>query len=210
MIELLVVMAIIAILAAILLPALSKAKKMASNSVCINNLKQMMIATFSYAEYNRDYIPLPYDTTNGNKTWYNVMIPDYIKDNIAFYSCPLLPLNPTGWAGYAKYGMKYPINSYASGHIRLGQECRIQVSGLGRTVDTSKFILWGDSVYTTEGAQVYYIKDNCWGTADTKYSLHLRHMRNANCAFIDGHAEGINSSELPGLGFDSIHFMIDK
>jgi prepilin-type processing-associated H-X9-DG protein len=54
---LLVVIAIIAILAALLLPALSRAKRQADGISCLNNLKELTVADYLYAGDNKDAIP---------------------------------------------------------------------------------------------------------------------------------------------------------
>jgi prepilin-type N-terminal cleavage/methylation domain-containing protein len=64
LIELMVVIAIIGILAALLLPALGKATESARTAVCINNLKQLTLGWSMYADDNDDWLP-PNTPANG-------------------------------------------------------------------------------------------------------------------------------------------------
>ena len=57
LIELLVVIAIVSLLAALLVPSLAKAKDRARTMVCGNNLRQIGMATFGYADDVDGYLP---------------------------------------------------------------------------------------------------------------------------------------------------------
>ncbi len=59
LIELLVVISIIAILAAMLLPALSKARERAKRMLCVSTLKQMAVSLTMYADDSSDMVPQP-------------------------------------------------------------------------------------------------------------------------------------------------------
>jgi prepilin-type N-terminal cleavage/methylation domain-containing protein/prepilin-type processing-associated H-X9-DG protein len=74
LIELLIVIAIIAILAGILIPALGRAKLQARGVVCSSNLRQISIANNGYAAENKDrYVRAAWDITGDNfHRWHGV------------------------------------------------------------------------------------------------------------------------------------------
>jgi len=70
LVELLVVIAIIGILAALLLPVISRAKQRAQGVFCLNNGKQLMVAMHLYTSDNHDFYPPNPDDAN-NQPGYN-------------------------------------------------------------------------------------------------------------------------------------------
>lgn len=58
LIELLIVIAIIAILASMLLPALARARYTAKRILCLNNLRQQVIGLMTYTNDNDEYYPM--------------------------------------------------------------------------------------------------------------------------------------------------------
>jgi prepilin-type processing-associated H-X9-DG protein/prepilin-type N-terminal cleavage/methylation domain-containing protein len=59
LVELGVVIAIIALLVSLLLPALMRAKEDGRTAVCRSNMRQIMLGVFMYADDNDDYFPWP-------------------------------------------------------------------------------------------------------------------------------------------------------
>ena len=107
LIELLVVVAIIAVLVAILLPALNSAREQAKQAVCLNNLRQIVLASNNYAnDFDGFFIPA-YSVTNiptytaGFRGWHQILndlgyIKDFARKEKTSALCPSNPLR-AGW-----------------------------------------------------------------------------------------------------------------
>jgi type II secretory pathway pseudopilin PulG len=81
LVELLVVIAMIAILASLLLPALSRARDKARSTQCVNNLRQWGLAFRQYADDHTDFLPRrgqgvqPLSQIDRPEDWFNALPP---------------------------------------------------------------------------------------------------------------------------------------
>lgn len=222
LIELLTVVAIIGVLAAMLLPALQSAREMARKTVCTNRLKQCYIALSIYAQDRGGYCPPTYDGSTGYFWGPRLVKEGYVGNPsdvnkgggataFGIFFCPSVPPrkgvfegNKDFYSNYrsSTYGMNMGYNNKVNGErysIRLDRP-RVAASNTTWTnvYPTSKFILLADSAYSDTGEYQSYIIITLKDVGSQ--GIYLRHNGLANCLFADGHVKAHDRTELVGLG----------
>lgn len=88
LIELLVVISIVALLIAILLPALKQARTTARGLKCLTALRQIGVAQYMYLGDNDEAFPWAFDVGHSHKYAYRKVYMQYINDNKQLVQCP--------------------------------------------------------------------------------------------------------------------------
>jgi len=98
LVELLVVISIIALLVAILLPALNRAREQAKSTICLTQLRSLGQATLLYADQWDEFVPRGYGGGSLQDNWFQLLMPfidqidlDGDYSHMEIYRCPSYP-----------------------------------------------------------------------------------------------------------------------
>ncbi|MEI8247064.1 MAG: prepilin-type N-terminal cleavage/methylation domain-containing protein [Lentisphaerota bacterium] len=218
LIELLVVITIIAILAAMLLPALARARETAKASSCQSNLKQMVMVIGNYISDYNDFIP---PLTSYSSSGATVYYPQYLSTLYTkikggqIKSIMVCPANsPNSQGGYY---YSYGKNDYASYDVTRPAGIP-SVGKIGSIKFTSSMLIFMDSFNSTKvnnitsvtGTPFYSVYPYGAGGYSMDKAMHPSIKNNA--AFLDGHTGTV---KWPSLGYNetggfSMWFGINK
>ena len=198
------VIAIIAILMAILMPALSRVKEQGKRAVCLNNLKQLALAWTMYADENDDKLvngAIGY--SNSQQAWgdhrnelawvdrlesanwdgqlqaiKNGALWPYIKD-VKLYECP------TGRRGQAlTYAIMFSMNAVNHTWTQGVRGAHVKKRSEITNPSPAYRLVFIDEGYMTPDAYAVYYREEYWFDNPP-----VRHGDGATISFADGHSD---------------------
>lgn len=195
LVELLVVVAIIAILAALLSPALRSARERSKQIRCMSSMRQLTTALNMYAEEHEGWMPSPNQTMDGvaNTPWLRVLTAQkYLGGgNIVYGTATPPPVElqvgrcpawtHAAWSRLTIYGFR----THSTGEFTRHNLTQVNnLSEFGLVFDTISHL----AGYV--GMQSYRINPG------SPQRIHLRHLGRTNVGFADGSVRCLSMEEL--------------
>ena len=210
LVELLVVIGIIALLIAVLLPALARAREQAKSAQCLSNLHQMGLAAFIYTVDNHGYFP---PAIGLNKVYWDfdesnpsVIVPGMLwegKTNARIQQCPSCDAKALGMSdpctGY-NYNTSY-IGCGTGEKTPQGKPHEIPAQ-MGMLRPAWQIAMFGDGL-CANGTNKFMrapilltgtnIGDGVSDATRLAGTQGYRHLGRTNVCYLDGHAEPVSS-----------------
>ena len=208
LIELLTVIAIIGILAAIIIPTVGKVRQSARAAACLSNLRQVGSAQLLYANENKGILVPINDPTGGMKFWRYLLAP-YLGGTTAnpvqqILLCPADISEPAIAATVGQSPSSYGIPIITRLHNYSGEP--YGTKNINAVKNPAKTMFAGDigMVDNPGGSPVSWVQranswspgyasvpgEGRWGAGD--WCLFPRHNGNVNVVFYDGHTKAVH------------------
>lgn len=203
LIELLVVIAVIGILAALLLPALGRAKEKGRLTTCLNNLRQVNLAIRLYADDTADSLPVlptPNPYPNGVGAYYKQLVKGYLGLNGPASPSEKVFTCPSDQIMQSQIGHAFTSYTFNGYEVGPGAIARITGKKLGSIELPAKAVLVGEWPAFFGGS---------WHPVISRDYVDAKNV----LSFVDGHAgltkiywDGVPDSEPcnyePPTGYD--------
>ncbi len=213
LIELLVVIVIIAILAAMLLPALNLAREKGKDAKCRNNLKQQHLLMSMYTTDFDDYYlgsNFPGVATTSNIRWWRNFVDMKYVSGYNVFRCPSANENFATEGEYS-YGMNFMTYGHSPSHDYY-KPVRIQVllNAFRSPGGTGNYnpVMYGDTPLKNEPGLLAAAKESQLFKGDypgaytglvatsTEYPVRVRHLNAANFATMNGSVKPLVKAEI--------------
>ncbi|MHC4464176.1 MAG: type II secretion system protein [Planctomycetota bacterium] len=218
LVELLVVIAVIAILMAILMPALNRAREQGKRAVCLNNLRQLTLAWIIYLDENDDCLvngeayngslhgqaPVPTSGLHAGERWWvgrdwhdDYMTGGQLAENVQLQGIKAGGLFP--------YCLNPKLYRCPTGERRTWREMRTyaivdSMNGIPRTGTRDDPGVWVNNIGQITQAQRRAVFVDEGRVTPDSYAVHyvnerwwdpphVRHGEGTNLSFADGHSE---------------------
>ena len=190
LIELLIVIAIIAILASMMLPALNKARERARQITCTGTLVQLGKAFLMYGQDNGDWFP-PYSDPAADRYWFGTGPKGYLSGYLNL---------STGKPKFGAVNDAGKTSEFACPGLRDAPECHFsygynywltapeRMLKFSRYPQPSRTALSGDLRSKNKLTLDFYAGEQFFDT---------RHNQGANILFCDGHVEWRRLPQIP-------------